>query len=144
MAIGTKMEFLNNYGAHNLCEQDSNNFICVNLFLSMFVFSSFAFVQFSWCMVFFSTLFNCISLEIIINFRKTKMLNTWLVVVVHNHMSFDAVCILTISLYSIFDFFCCSHQRCARHRHHHRADISIYLIAILYLVPPLFCCYWRI
>lgn len=23
------MEFLNNDGAHNLCEQDSNNFICI-------------------------------------------------------------------------------------------------------------------
>lgn len=31
MAIEMKMEFLNNDGAHNLCEQDSNNFICVNL-----------------------------------------------------------------------------------------------------------------
>lgn len=29
IAIEMKMEFLNNDGAHNLCEQDSNNFICI-------------------------------------------------------------------------------------------------------------------
>lgn len=80
------------------------------------------------------------------------MLNTWLVVVVHNHMLFDGVA----RFYSRFlhswsfshravsftrsqctvDSFGCSHGRCARHR----ADILIYLMAILYLVPPLFCC----
>lgn len=74
MAIEMKMEFLNNDGApHNLCEQDSNNFICVNLFFSVWLFFCSFFVSLtfvdSFIFVFFAV---CNSFRIIINFREKK------------------------------------------------------------------------
>lgn len=141
IAIEMKMEFLNNEMVHIIC-------------VSKIRTTSFVFYSFTHSLILCFGVGN--SLKIIINFRKTKMLNTWLVVV--GLLASITICYSTICC--VFFFSCCCFcvsqlhfllstplavslcRRCARHCH--RADILIYLMVILYLVPPLYRCYLRI